>query len=145
LTPPPQLHLLKLCVGADGIDDLSRWQTGRLALSGATNPVHVTRQRPKRAEELLAGGSLFWVFKGQVLARQRILALDEGVREDGAAACAITLGREIIRTAAALRRPFQGWRYFKPEDAPPDLGDGGAGAEDIPHALRAALADLGVA
>ncbi|MFT7026642.1 MAG: hypothetical protein ACI9ZH_001281 [Paracoccaceae bacterium] len=138
--------MIKLCVGAEGVEDLSAWQTARLADSGAANPVHVTRMRPKRAEELVSGGSLYWVFKGQVLARQQIIRLDEVTRADGGAACAIVLGREIIRTATVPRRPFQGWRYLAPDDAPPDLHGGAEdGAPEMPHALRAALADLGVA
>lgn len=136
--------MIKLCVGAEGVEDLSDWQTARLAASGAANPVHVTRMRPKRTAELLAGGSLYWVFKGQILARQRIVRLDEVTREDGASACAIVLSRDITRTYAAPRRPFQGWRYLAPADAPRDLPEGAEGAEDMPPELLSALSDLGI-
>lgn len=140
----PALHMIKLCVGAQGVEDLSAWQTARLAASGNANPVHVTRMRPKRTAELLAGGSLYWVFKGQILARQRIVRLDEVTREDGASACAIVLSRDITQTYAAPRRPFQGWRYLPPEDAPRDLPEGIDGAEDMPPELLSALSDLGI-
>lgn len=140
----PALHLIKLCVGADGVEDLSTWQTARLAASGTANPVHVTRMRPKRATELLAGGSLYWVFKGQILARQRIVRLDETTREDGASACAIVLSPDIIQTYAAPRRPFQGWRYLPADDAPRDLPTGARGEDDMPPELLSALSDLGI-
>ncbi len=136
--------MIKLCVGAEGVEDLSAWQTARLAASGAANPVHVTRMRPKRAAELLAGGSLYWVFKGQILARQQIVRLDEVTREDGASACAIVLSRDIIRTYAAPRRPFQGWRYLSPADAPPDLPKGRGSEDPLPDDLNRALAEIGV-
>jgi hypothetical protein len=140
----PVLHLIKLCVGAEAVENLIEWQTARLAASGAANPVHVTRMRPKRAAELLAGGSLYWVFKGQVLARQTIVRLDEVTREDGASACAIVLSREITRTYAVPRRPFQGWRYLPAGDAPRDLPEGAEGAEDMPPELLSALSDFGI-
>lgn len=141
----PSLHLIKLCVGAHGVEDLSAWQTARLAASGAANPVQVTRMRPKRTAELLAGGSLYWVFKGQILARQRIVRLDETTRDDGASACAIVLSRDITLTYAAPRRPFQGWRYLPAADAPRDLPAGASGEEDMPPELLSALSDLGIA
>ena len=99
---------------------------------------------PKRGDELLAGGSLYWVFKGSVLARQRVLRLDEVTGGDGIVRCAIVLDPEIIRTAAAPKRPFQGWRYLKPQDAPPDLPKARKGDDSLPPELDAALAELGL-
>ena len=85
-------------------------------------PRHVTRMWPKRAEELLAGGSLYWVFKGSILARQCILRLDEAMGADGIARCAIVLDPHVVRThAATTPTGSKGWRYLKAEDAPPDL------------------------
>lgn len=138
------VHLLKLCVGASGIDDLAAWQDQRRALTGASNPVHVTRMWPKRADEVLAGGSLYWVFKGVILARQRVVGLEERQGDDGIARCAIVLDPQIIRTEPAPRRPFQGWRYLNPGDAPRDLAANRAGDDALPPELSAALADLGV-
>lgn len=141
---PTCVHLVKLCVGAEGIDDLAAWQDQRRALTGATNPVHITRMWPKRADEVLAGGSLFWVFKGVILARQRIVRLDERRGDDGILRCGIVLAPEIVRTEPAPRRPFQGWRYLSPADAPRDLAARRATEDALPPELSAALADLGV-
>lgn len=141
--PDAVLHLVKLCVGAAGVEDLRAWQQARMAATGAA-PRHVTRQRPRKAEEVL-GGSLYWVFQGRILARQKITALQETRREDGAEACAIVLDPLIVLTQAAPRRPFQGWRYLKPEDAPADLSAQGPESEDLPPDLQQALNELGVA
>ena len=141
--PAAGLHLLKLCVGARGVEDLQTWQARRRAESAAPLS-HVTRMRPKRAEELLNGGSLYWVFQGRILARQRIIGLEEVTRE-GRPACAIQLGDEIIRTVPAPRRPFQGWRYLNAADAPADLAEGAAEAAEAPPELLEALSELGVA
>jgi hypothetical protein len=139
------VHLLKLCVGADGVEDLAEWQAARIAerrAAGAEPGVyHVTRMWPKRADELLAGGSLYWVFRGLVLARQRIVGLEPRIGADGIGRCAIRLDPEIVRTAPQPRRPFQGWRYLRPEDAPRDLAPGAA---EMPAGLMAELAEIGV-
>ncbi|MFN3613399.1 MAG: DUF1489 family protein [Rubrimonas sp.] len=143
----PVLHLLKLCVGAASVEDLLDWRERRRAeaVASGADPTfrHVTRMWPRRADELLAGGSLYWVFKGAVLARQRILALDRCDLGDGVERCAIVLDDEVIRTRPQPRRPFQGWRYLSPEEAPPDL-DAADAPSSLPHALQAALAELGV-
>ena len=144
---PATLHLLKLCVGADGIEDLTSWQADRIAerrtAGEAPLPFHVTRMWPKRQDELTAGGSLYWVFKGLVLGRQRILGLEPRDGADGITRCAIRLDPEVVRTTPQPRRPFQGWRYLRPEDAPRDLVSGGA-LPDLPHRMLAELATLGV-
>lgn len=141
------VHLLKLCVGADAVEDLAAWQADRIAERRAAGidpgPFHVTRMWPKRAEELTAGGSLYWVFRGLVLARQRIVGLEPRRGEDGIERCAIRLDPEIVRTTPQPRRPFQGWRYLRPEDAPADL-TGSAGTPQLPASLAAGLAELGV-
>lgn len=136
------LHLLKLCVGADGPEDLKAWQDTRPDRWGGV--VHVTRMWPRRAAELLAGGSLYWVMKGAVACRQRILALEEAIGEDGVRRCAIVMDRAIIRVAPAPRRPFQGWRYLPAADAPRDLGLFDGREEALPPGLQAELSALGV-
>ena len=141
---PDPIHLIKLCVGAEQVEDLITWQANPRAKGPDGLPRHVTRMWPRRAEEILAGGSLYWVFKGVVLARQRILRLDEVVGSDGITRCGIVLDPEIIRTAAAPKRPFQGWRYLKPADAPPDLPRARKGDDRLPPELDAALAELGL-
>ncbi|PWR01480.1 DUF1489 domain-containing protein [Meridianimarinicoccus roseus] len=138
------INLVKLCVGAEKLEDLLAWQAQRVAQNGQGAPRHVTRMWPKRAAELLAGGSLYWVFKGVILARQRIVRLDEVTGEDGIARCGIVLDPVAVRTAPSPRKPFQGWRYLRPEDAPPDLRAGRAADDALPPSLDAALAEIGV-
>lgn len=138
------LNLIKLCVGTDAVEELIDWQKTRAALNPDGLPRHVTRMWPKQAEALLDGGSLYWVFKGVVLARQRILRLDEVPGGDGIVRCGIILDPVLVRTEPQPRRPFQGWRYLKPEDAPRDLPAMRAGDDTLPPELSAALADLGL-
>lgn len=138
------LHILKLSVGTDGVEDLAAWQAQRIAQTPDGLPRHVTRMWPKRAEEILNGGSIFWVIKGQILCRQAIVGLSEVDRGDGIRRCGIVLDPEIIRTTPAPRRPFQGWRYLKPEDAPVDLPKGRESEDALPPELSAALADIGL-
>jgi hypothetical protein len=138
------VHILKLCVGADAVEDLIDWQRTRAAQGPDGQPRHVTRMWPRRAAEVLNGGSLYWVFKGLVLARQRILRFDEVTRADGILRCGLVLDPLIVRTEPQPRRPFQGWRYLKPEDAPRDLPPARKGDDPLPPDLSAALADLGL-
>lgn len=135
------LHILKLCVGADSVEDLIDWQRAHYGTGPAQ---HVTRMWPKRAEEVLAGGSLYWVIKGLILARQHILDLRQVTGSDGISRCALVLENAVIRTEAMPRRPFQGWRYFPAADAPRDLGADATREEPLPHALQAALAEIGL-
>jgi len=137
-------HLIKLCVGAERVEDLLDWQASARAKGPDGLPRHVTRMWPKRAEEALNGGSLYWVFKGLVLCRQPIVRFDEVDRGDGIQRCGIVLHPDVTRVAATPRRPFQGWRYLNPADAPPDLRVGRAEEDTLPPALQSALADIGV-
>lgn len=142
------LHLIKLCVGADSIDDLRHWVAERsLVAMAAGLPAqssHVTRMVPKRVEELLDGGSLYWIIKGQVAARQPLLDIVSFTGGDGINRCELILGPEVIETAPAPRRPFQGWRYLEPKDAPRDLSAGGGDLGDMPDDLKRELAELGL-
>ena len=141
------LHLIKLCVGADSIEDLREWVAERslLAIAAGHEPssTHTTRMVPKRAEELLEGGSLYWVIKGQVQARQRLIDLRTFTGGDGISRCELILGPEVVETALQPRRAFQGWRYLRNEDAPRDLSSLGEAA-DLPLDLRRELAELGL-
>ena len=141
------LHLIKLCVGADSIEDLREWVSQRslTAMAAGLEPhsVHATRMIPKRMEELLDGGSLYWVIKGQVQARQKLLDIRSFTGGDGITRCDLVLGPEVIETSPAPKRPFQGWRYLKDEEAPRDLGGSGL-ADDMPSDLRRELAELGL-
>lgn len=142
------INLVKLCVGIDSLAHLESYRAEkaeRARLLGRDDlTAHVTRMWPKRSEELLDGGSLFWVIKGVILARQRILQFDERIGADGIRRCAIIMAPEIIKTEAATRRPFQGWRYLKPEDAPPDLTRAREFDDELPAEMNLALAAIGL-
>ncbi|WP_300513920.1 DUF1489 domain-containing protein [Aliiroseovarius sp.] len=138
------INLVKLCVGADRVEDLEAWQIARAGGRPGFEPRHVTRMWPKREAELLNGGSLYWVFKGLILARQRILRLEEVIGEDGIRRCGIVMHREVVRTESVPRRAFQGWRYLAPEDAPADLTPARQDEDDLPHELSTALAEIGI-
>jgi len=139
------LHLIKLCVGAESIADLAAWQkkklAGRKKRGEAAEMRHLTRQTPKRAEELLDGGSLYWVIKGQIAVRQRLKALRPAVK-NGAPHCALILDPVLVPVMRRFHRPFQGWRYLDPGDAPRDLRKGERRA--LPEELHAELAALGL-
>lgn len=138
------INLVKLSVGSESVDTLIDWQETRRAQSDDGLPRHVTRMWPKREAEILNGGSIFWVIKGAIQCRQKVLRLDEVIGADGIRRCAIVLAPQVYRTETALRRPFQGWRYLKPEDSPADLRDQKASDDDLPVALATALAEIGV-
>jgi len=139
------VHLIKLCVGIDRLDELAAWQKQRLKGKRGKARVlrHVTRMTPKRKDELLDGGSLYWVIKGVIEARQEIVDLEELVGADGIKRCAIVMAPKLVLTEPRARRPFQGWRYLKDEDAPADLDPARADAS-MPAELKAELKDLGL-
>ena len=141
------LHLIKLCVGCDSIEDLREWVTERslIAIAAGQEPhsSHVTRMVPKRAAELLDGGSLYWVIKGQLSARQPLLDLVEFTDTDGIGRCRLVLGPEVIEIMPQPKRPFQGWRYLEAKDAPRDLFEGRM-EQDMPAELKRELAELGL-
>ena len=129
------LHMIKLVVGCDNVEELVAWH------DEAARPwVMHTRMTPKRIDEILDGGSLYRVFKGQVLCRQTILAIDT-VGEGQNARCEVTVDPTIVRVAPQPRRAFQGWRYLKPEDVPPDLSE--SEAAEMPADLARQLRELG--
>jgi hypothetical protein len=138
------INILKLCVGADSVEDLLDWQRSQRPHWPPGKAVHVTRMWPKREAEVLEGGSLYWVIKGIILARQRIDDLKQVDLGDGISRCALILDAEVIRTEAAPRRPFQGWRYLDPADSPRDLPKGRAKDDPLPAALAQALAEIGL-
>lgn len=139
-----KVHLLKLSVGSESVEQMVEWQRLRSVQRSDGRYCHLTRMRPKRESEVLAGGSLYWVIQGVILARQEITALEEMTGQDGIGRCAIFLAPNVIRVAATPKRPFQGWRYLDPKDAPPDLGTSRPDESDLPPKLMAALAEIGV-
>ena len=136
------LHLIKLAAGCESPEQLAAWQAERRWRFGRV--FHRTRMMPRRRAELLAGGSIYWVIKGVIQCRQRVLRMDEYIGQDGISRCAIVLDPELIRTQTSLKRPFQGWRYLPVGDAPPDLPKGRAAEESLPMELNRALAEIGV-
>jgi len=140
------LNLLKLCVGAESVEDLEGWIGQRMAARRAAGEpqeqMHTTRMVPKRVDELLGGGSLYWVIKGGIQCRQRLLEIRPFTDAEGIGRCHLVLDPAVIRTEWQPRRPFQGWRYLTPADAPTDVGAGGD--EAMPAPLRRELAELGL-
>jgi hypothetical protein len=142
------LHLVKLCVGCDSIEDLEEWIAFRLSeMRRAGEPAeqrHTTRMIPKRVEELLEGGSLYWVIRGSVQVRQRLLDVRPFRDPEGVQRCHLMLEPQLVPTDWQPRRAFQGWRYLKHEEAPRDLGADRAALRELPPELRRDLAELGL-
>ena len=136
------LHLIKLSVGTEDLEDLRRWQAKRLRATGRL--FHRTRMRPRRQEELLSGGSIYWVIRGQVLARQRLIGIEQVVDADGRRDNHLMLDPDLIPVIPRPHRPFQGWRYLAAKDSPPDLSELPEGARDMPLAMAAELRALGL-
>lgn len=142
------LHLQKLCVGCDSPEELRLWIEERLAerrrRGDPAEQEHVTRAMPKRASEILDGGSLYWVIKGVMLVRQPISELRAVKGSDGIERCAIVMRPELVPVRPVPRRPFQGWRYLPQTDAPPDLVEDERLAPGLPAHLAAELRSLGL-
>ena len=134
------VHLKKLSGGSQSLETLRAWQTVRLSETGQL--LHVTRNRPRRAEEILDGGSIYWIIKGVMSARQNIIDLAEVQRADGQVACGLVLSPDLVATVPTKMRIFQGWRYLETDDAPADLTD--PVDESMPPAMVAELRQLGV-
>ena len=143
------LHLIKLCVGCDSIEDLASWQAERLAQMKRDKQkpelFHRTFQMPKRREELLDGGSLYWVIKGVIQARQPVFDLREGTKDDGSPCALVMLEKTLVPVRPTPRRAFQGWRYLKADEAPADIKPGSRDqVVEMPAKLRRDLAELGL-
>lgn len=141
------LHLIKLAVGIDDIGHLAAVQERRIAESLAVGPVsrlfHVTRNVPRRSAELLDGGSIYWVIKGRIRVRQRLLDIEDDVDDEGRRFCRLMLNPERVETRPWPHRAIQGWRYLPAESAPPDLTLlGGEGR--LPPEMADELRDLGL-
>ena len=139
------LHLIKLAVGVGDPATLAARQAQRSRETGAHDgrPFLRTRNFPRRADEILDGGSVFWVMSGVLLCRQRVVEIKADQRDDGTPCTAILLEGPPVSVAPRLIRPFQGWRYLAPADAPDDLGSLiPASGDEIPPRLRRELAAL---
>jgi hypothetical protein len=142
------LHLIKLCVGAESIRDLQEWIEERLAEKRRKRqPVehaHTTRMVPTRAEELLDGGSLYWVIRGDIACRQPLLDIRPFTDKEGIRRCRLVLDPKVVPVVPRPRGPFQGWRYLMAKDAPADLGRSGKGLAKLPEEMRRELRELGL-
>ena len=139
------LHLIKLCVGVDSIEDLRSWQKDRVARLKARGAKielkHTTRMVPKRREEILDGGSLYWVIKGYTAVRQPLIDIRPFVDKEGVGRCHLVYSKDMVLVAPRPRRAFQGWRYLAAKDAPPDVGKA---EKCLPDKLQRELAELGL-
>lgn len=140
------LHLVKLCVGCDSVRDLEEWIEDRLKGRKAGSRVrsHITRMVPRRADEIVGRGSLYWVIRGEILCRERIVGIRPFTDADGIGRCHIDLDCRPVLVEPRPFRAFQGWRYFDAGDAPRDLERAAPGARDMPEQLRRELASLGL-
>jgi len=141
------LHLIKLCVGVETIGELEDWiveKRRRVGRGADPRHSHVTRMVPKRGDALLDGGSLYWVIKGQLSCRQRLLAVEPFTDPEGIGRCRLVLDPGVVPVSPRPCRPFQGWRYLADENAPPDLGSSAAGLQSLPEDMRRELVDLGL-
>lgn len=136
------LHLRKLCVGVDSVEQLEAFQERRLKRGESLR--HDTRMMPKRREEVVAGGSLYWVIRGRLQVRQPITDITQETDEEGRGFARLHLAPGLVRVVPRAHRPFQGWRYLEAADAPEDLADGGGGADDLPAEMQAELRALGI-
>jgi len=142
------LHLIKLSVGAESIADLRGWVTERIKKAKAkgqpAHHIHITRMTPKREDELLDGGSMFWVIKGQIAVREKLIGIEPFRDKDGIGRCRLIMDAKFVPVSPRPMRAFQGWRYLQPNDAPPDLGKVAKGAQAMPEHLRRELRELGL-
>jgi len=142
------VNLIKLCVGVESLDDLKMRHRARLdAKKAAGEPreiIHTTRIGPKRRDELLEGGALYWVIKGYIQARQPIKDLRERRDKDGITRCDIVMKPDIIAVMPTPRRAFQGWRYLEVESAPEDIDLKNREFLNLSPAMRADLRELGL-
>src|SRR3977135_3801176 len=141
------LHLIKLAVGCESVRELKGWVAERRATAKKKGlplrHIHITRMTPKRDEEILAGGSLYWVSRGEIAARERIIAIEPFRARDGIGRCRLVMQPKVFAVSPRPMRPFQGWRYFTEDAAPPDLGKSAASIAAMPAPLRRELRDHG--
>jgi hypothetical protein len=135
------LHMVKLCVGVRELREFEEWR--REELEAGRKMDHVTRMFPKRAAEILRGGSIYWVIRGLISVRQRILALETLTGQDGIQRCRIVFDPAYVLVRPTPRRAFQGWRYLAAADAPADISKR-SGIAGLPERMRAELAALGL-
>src|ERR1700712_619955 len=142
------LHLIKLAVGCESVKELKGWVAERIATAKKKglplHHIHITRMQPKRGEEIVAGGSLYWVIRGEIAAREKVIGIEPFRDKDGIGRCRLLMQPKVIAVSPRPMRPFQGWRYFTADSAPPDLRKPAASVAAMPEPLRRELRDLGL-
>jgi hypothetical protein len=143
------LHLIKLAVGCESVKELKDWVAERMKTAKKNGlpqrHVHITRMTPKRVDEILAGGSLYWVIRGEIAAREQITAIEPFRDRDGIARCRLVMQPKVVAVSPRTMRPFQGWRYLTEDAAPADFGSAeAAGVSAMPEPMRRELRDLGL-
>jgi hypothetical protein len=142
------LHLIKLSVGCDSVRDLEDWIKRKLKEKRKRGQkperIHTTRMVPKRADELVDGGSIYWVIRGEIMCRERILEVRPFVDKDGIGRCGLVLDPKVVLVEPRPYRAFQGWRYLAAKDAPRDLAKAAPGAAAMPEKMRRELRELGL-
>ncbi len=142
------LHLIKLSVGSTSFKDLKEWvaERGRQAKAKGlpARYIHTTRMTPKRDVELLDGGSIYWVIKGEIAARQKLIGIEPFRDKDGIGRCRLVMQPKLIAVSPRPMRAFQGWRYLDPKSAPPDLGSAAASIARMPEPMKRELRELGL-
>jgi hypothetical protein len=142
------LQLIKLCVGCDSVADLEDWIKQKLKEKKKRRQkpehIHTTRMFPKRADELKDGGSLYWVIRGQIACREKIIDIRPTTGKDGIKRCQVVLDGKLVLVEPRLRAAFQGWRYLETKDAPRDLARAAPGAARMPEKMRRELQELGL-
>src|SRR3982074_196017 len=142
------LHIIKLAVGCESVKELTGWVAERMQAAKKKglppHHVHITRMTPKRVEDVLVGGSLYWVIRGEIAAREKIIAIEPFRDKDGIGRCRLVMQPKGIAVSPGPVRASQGWRYFTPDAAPPDLGKAAASVAAMPEPLRRELRDLGL-
>src|SRR5947209_7431459 len=143
------LHLIKLAVGCDSLKELTEWIAERMKTAKKKGlpqrHVHITRMTPKRVDDILAGGSLYWVIRGEVAAREKVMAIEPFRDKDGIGRCRLVMQPKVIAVSPRAMRPFQGWRYLAEDSAPPDLAKAAGGTiAAMPEPMRRELRELGL-
>jgi hypothetical protein len=142
------LHLIKLCVGVDTINELEEWIERRLRekrrKKQPAEHIHTTRMMPTRKDELLDDGSLYWVIRGEIACRERLLDIRSFVDKEGVKRCRLVMDGKVVPVLPKPRGPFQGWRYLLAKEAPADLSKSGKGVAQLPEKLRRELRELGL-
>jgi hypothetical protein len=140
------VNLLRMAVRIQSISQLKEIQTERRALTDGKRLHSFTRNMPRRTDELIDGGSIYWVVKRLIRVRQKIIGIEKMTNEEGKKFCAIELDPSHILLEPRSQKPFQGWRYLKTEESPADAPDGGVAnfGLDMPSEMIVELKELGL-